>query len=101
MMAMINLDAFATSDILDAIDHLDRMRALLADTDFGEPSLRDELIKLHKLALNAESDDAPELANHAFEVECEVGNIFEAAESLQSVLMKITDAVYDGDDDWN
>lgn len=98
-MPKIDLDAFESGDILHAIDHLDRLRALLADSDFGEPSIRDDLITLHKLAMNAQSDDAPDLADHAFEVECLVDDLFDAIESIQTILTKITDAIYDDEED--
>lgn len=97
-MTKINLDAFDTSEILDAIDHLDRLRAMLSDSDFGEPSIRDDLIRLHKLAMNANAEDATDLTDHAFEVECQVDDLSEATDQIQRVLMKITSSIYDDDD---
>ncbi|QDV81253.1 hypothetical protein [Planctomycetes bacterium TBK1r] len=98
-MTKIDLETFETSEILKAVDYLDRLRALLADSDFGEPSIRDDLLRLHKLAMNANGEDATELANHAFEVECQIDDLSEAVDKIQSILMKITRSIYDDDEE--
>ena len=44
---------FETTTLLDAVDHLDRLRSELADDeDFRPPTIRQDLLRLHQLAMD-------------------------------------------------
>lgn len=78
---------FETTTLLDAVGHLDRLRAELADDeDFRPPTIRQDLLRLHQLAMevvnNGYLNKGEELFDLAFELEDQVFDLMENDEEV-------------------
>ena len=89
---------FETYDLLTSIDRLDEVRGILADgVHLEPPEIRDDLLKLHQLAMavanNGETSAAKvhEMLMLADDIDSEVFRMIEALEYIQKVLTKLTD----------
>ena len=97
---------FETTTLLDAVDHLDRLRAELGDDeDFRPPTLRQDLLRLHQLAMDVVNsgylNKGEELFDLAFELEDQVFGLMENLEAIQDTLSALTDLAPDEDEDEN
>ena len=89
-------DGFDTYSLLHAIDELDKMRGHLNDREHhNPPEIRNDLLKLHALAMavvnEGEADRAQEMFDLAFEIEDQLSDISEALERIQETIAKLTD----------
>ena len=87
---------FETTTLLDAVDHLDSLRAELGDDeDFRPPTLRQDLLRLHQLAIEMVNsgylNKGEELFDLAFELEDQVFGLMENLEAIQDTLSALTD----------
>ena len=93
-------DEFVTHDILNVIDNLDEVRAIISD-QFNEdgfprpPELRTKLLKLHQKAhhiineYDCDKDDG--MFDLAWEIEDEIFTAIENLEKIQEVIQALTD----------
>ena len=82
------MNNFETTDLLRAVEDIDKARSYLNDRDYGAPpEIRDDLLKLHSVAMdiinNGWMDKTQEMFEMATSLEMEV---FDLIEHLQSVL---------------
>ena len=93
------LDEFETTELLGAVDDVDNIRGMLADGEHLEPpKLREDLMKLHGLAMrvcNEGTDERSELFELAIEVEDEVEDIRDAANRILDVVRQLTEADFE------
>ena len=95
---------FETTTLLDAVDHLDRLRSELADDeDFRPPTIRQDLLRLHQLAMDVVNSGylskGEELFNLAFDLEDQVFGLMENLEAIQDTLSALTRLAPDEDKD--
>jgi hypothetical protein len=87
-------DGFATQSLLDAVDELDTLRGLLGDDGAKPPVLRNQLLRLHQLAMaviNTGAEGQVEaLFELAGELEDEVFDTLEAVTRLHETLSTLT-----------
>ena len=89
-------DGFDTLSLIRAIDELDKMRGHLNDGDHHKPpEIRNDLLKLHGLAMDVVNegvaDRAQALFHLAFEIEDQLSDLSEALENIQETIAKLTD----------
>ena len=90
-------DEFDTMKLLDAVDQLDNLRGLLADgPNLEPPEVRDDLLKLHTIAHQVINEGYPlsddldhNLLTLAGDIECQIGDISEAADSILNTLSEL------------
>ena len=84
------IEDFDTSELLESVDDLDSIRGILADGPRLEPpQLRNDLMKLHGLAMQAcreTGEGDRELFDLATDVEGDVEDIRDAAERIPDLL---------------
>ena len=95
---------FETTTLLDTVGHLDRLRVELADDeDFRPPTLRQDLLRLHQLAMDVVNrgylSKGEELFDLAFELDDQVFDLMENLEAIQNTLSALTDLAPDEDED--
>ena len=95
---------FETTTLLDAVDHLDRLRSELADDEyFRPPTIRQDLLRLHQLAMEVVNsgylNKGEELFDLAFELEDQVFDLMENLEAIQDTLSALTGLAPDEDED--
>ena len=98
------LDEFETTELLGAVDDVDNIRGILADGEHLEPpKLREDLMKLHGLAMRVCNegweDERSELFELANEVQDEVEDIRDAANRILDVVRQLTEADFEEDED--
>ncbi len=98
------LDEFETTDLLGAVDDVDNIRGMLADGEHLEPpKLREDLMKLHGLAMRVCNegwdDERSELFELATEVEDEVEDIRDAANRILDVVRQLTEADFEEEEE--
>ncbi len=86
---------FATADLLTAVDSLDALRGHLNDREhFQPPEIRDELLKLHGLAMRVigagARGGAAEMFDLAEDLEEQVAQMLEDMEQIADTLEKLT-----------
>jgi hypothetical protein len=89
------LAEFDTSDILDAVEEIDQIRYMLNDDEEtnAPAQLREDLMKLHQLAMNAwntGAGDPKELFGLAFELEDQLEEIVEHAQKALATVAEFT-----------
>lgn len=100
---------FETTDLLRAVDSIDRLRDDLNDREHGAPpEIRSELLKLHQLAMDVINSGSKSQAAEFFELagklDIQVEEMMEALEQVQDTLSKLMElypeSLYynDGDD---
>ena len=96
------LEEFETHDLLEAVDHLDSIRSIVADGPNLKPSqIRIDLLKLHQLAMKVRNEghgDVGGLMELAIEIEDQVAQMREASESIIEVLRGITESGIEQDE---
>ena len=95
MAAKRTLADFETHDLLEAVDHLDQIRGILADGPQYQPlQIRVDLLKLHGLAMlcNEGGNNETELIELATDIEYEIEEIRDAADWILEVLRGLTEA---------
>ena len=95
---------FETTTLLDAVDHLDRLRSELGDDeDFRPPTIRQDLLRLHQLAMDVVNrgylSKGEELFDLAFDLEDQVFGLMENLEAIQDTLGALTRLAPDEDED--
>ena len=94
---------FFTSDILTTIQHIDQLRVVLADDeDFRPPQIRDDLLRLHQLAMEFVNYGDPqtgrEVRDKAFDLQDNIFTMIESLEAIDKTLSELTDLVPEDDD---
>ncbi len=89
-------EKFETSDVLDAVKHLDVLRqALSDDEDWKPPAIRQDLLKLHQLAMavshRGDISQAQAMFDLAFELEDQLFDVWESCKAIEKTLQAITD----------
>lgn len=84
-----------TVAILKTVDAIDRLRAELASAGAdGSPTIRDELMQLHRLALTVHDRGAPEQLSEFFDLandlELQVGEWLETLGEIQATISAVT-----------
>jgi hypothetical protein len=90
-------DEYDTHKLLDAVDELDRIRGILADgPNLEPPEIRGELLRLHKITSAVVNEGRPipddDEKNPFFladEIESEISEIHEAAETILDALSEL------------
>ena len=95
---------FETTTLLDAVDHLDRLRSELSDDeDFRPPTIRQDLLRLHQLAMEVVNSGylskGEELFDLAFDLEDQVFGLMENLEAIQDTLSALTQLAPDEEED--
>ncbi len=91
------VDGFDTMTILGAVDGLDELRADFADDDetCAPMSVRDDLLKLHELAMNVVNmggrSHALEMFDLASDIEMELSEMVEKLEAVRDAIGELTD----------
>lgn len=85
---------FETTDLLSAVDAVDRLRDDLNDgEDFRPPELRISLLKLHELAMdvvnNGSRSQASKMFDLAIELDDQVSGMMNELELIQDTLRKL------------
>jgi hypothetical protein len=88
-------EGFDTWDLLDAVDHFDEMRTHLNDAGpFRPPIMRDELLALHQLAMEAypggPKESLVKLYDAAEDLESIAFDLMMQAEKLHEILQSLT-----------
>lgn len=82
---------FETTDLLAAIDAVDRLRDDLNDRDDGAPpAIRDDLLKLHQLAMAVVNNGVRSHATKFFEL---AGDLDDQVSSMMESLEQIRDTL--------
>ena len=89
-------DNYDTTALLDAVEHVDEARRHLSDGEFCKPpQIRDDLLKLHQLAMDVvnhgNTENASEMFNMASDLEMQVSDLIESLEAIQETLGKLTE----------
>jgi hypothetical protein len=89
-------DSFETTKLLSAVDAVDVLRRELGDDEDGcPPKLRDDLLKLHQLAMavfnEGSRSQVGELFNFAVELEFQVYDLTETLEQVQKTLSELAE----------
>lgn len=100
---------FETTWLLDAVDHLDELRAYLGDgSPLEAPEIRTDLLKLHSLAMevvnNGSQSRLQEMIDLAFDLEDQTSDMMAALEKIQEVIQQLINllpeaAEFDDDDE--
>lgn len=90
------VDSFDTSTLLEAVDELDELRSDFADRENGAPmELRDELLKLHQVAMdvvhNGARSKALEMFDLAADIESEMDELIDQLQTLRDTVGSLTD----------
>lgn len=89
-------DNFETTDLFRTVDHLDEIRSVLSNRDgLQPPEIRDDLQKLHTLAMDVvnhgETHKAEEMFELADDIDSVLGEVTEHIEAIQEVLNNLLD----------
>jgi hypothetical protein len=78
---------FDTRELLDVIDIFDSLRPIVSDKDgYIPPDIRDDLLKLHKLAVN--------VFNHGYSASAqEMEKMFDLNDEISSVMFQLKEDV--------
>ena len=82
-------EAIETIQVLDAVDHLDRMRSHIGDRDINTPpQIRDDLMKLHSILREVLSASDNDTSDHGlFELVWDIEeNLYPVLENVQKIL---------------
>ncbi|NEZ68337.1 transposase [Leptolyngbyaceae cyanobacterium CCMR0082] len=98
-------EGFETTRLLSAVDHVDQLRQLLGDDeDFRPPQIRQDLLRLHQLAMefvnNGAMSKGPELFDLAFDLDDQIFTIREALDEVEKTIQTLTDLAPDPDEDY-
>lgn len=91
------VDSFDTSTLLEAVDGLDELRSdFFADRENGAPlELRDDLLKLHQVAIDVVSNGARskalEMFDLAADIESELDELIHQLQSVRDTIGSLTD----------
>ncbi len=93
---------FESRDLLTAIKKVDFLRRELADGyDLRPPEIRQDLLKLHDIAMdvinNGYRRKSNEMFDLAFDIEYQVDDMMESLEELQTILSNLTGLAPDPD----
>lgn len=98
-------EGFETTSLLDAIDHLDNLRRGLSDDGIRPPQLRDDLLKLHQLAMDyineGDLDKQEELFDLAFDIGDRIFDWVQSLEAIEITLQNLTAFAPDPDDEYD
>lgn len=99
-------EKFETSDLLDAVSHLDILRqALSDDEDWRPPEVRQDLLKLHQLAMEVshrgDMTQAQPMFDLAFEIEDQLLTVWESLTAIEKIVQGITDLADEFYDDFD
>ena len=86
---------FETAWLLDAVGQVDELRGYLNDGEYGRPpEIRDDLLKLHGLAMdvvnNGWDTDLKKMAELAVGIEDEILDIMRHTDALYQIVNKLT-----------
>lgn len=90
------LAAFGTSRLLQAVDAVDAMREHLEGEGYAPPEIRNDILKLHALAMNVSGTVGPDtesmraLFELADGIDCRVGEVADALENLRAIIEELT-----------
>jgi hypothetical protein len=78
---------FDTRDLLDAVDIFDSLRPIVSDKDGSiPPDMRDDLLKLHRFAMN--------VFNHGYYTQAEeIEEMFDLTDDINSVMFQLEEGV--------
>ena len=85
---------FETMDLIYAVDHIDKLRYFLGDgPDFQPPEIRNDLMKLHELAMeviNQRSEtNLTEFVNLAEDIDSDLFQMMQSLEAVQKTLRQL------------
>jgi len=88
-------DGFDTMSLVHAVDELDKMRRHLNDREHhNPPEIRDDILKLHDLAMDVVNHGmkgrASAMFDLAIEIEDQLSDLSEALENIQETIAKLT-----------
>jgi hypothetical protein len=89
-------DGFDTVSLIQAVDDLDQMRGHLNDrAHHNPPEIRNDILKLHDLAMDVVNhgmkDRAPALFELAIEIENQLSHLSTALKNIQETIAKLID----------
>lgn len=89
-------DGFDTVSLIQAVDELDQMRGHLNDREHhNPPEIRNDILKLHDLAMDVVNHGmkgrAPALFELAIEIEDQLSDLSAALENIQETIAKLMD----------
>ncbi len=89
-------DSFETTTLLSAVEAVDVLRGELSDDEDGcPPKLRDDLLRLHQLAMavfnEGSRSQVEELFNFAVELEFQVSDMTETLGQVQKTLSELAE----------
>ena len=91
-------DEFDTRKVLDAVDGLDNVRGVLGDDEDGRPpEVRQDLLKLHKMAMSmretqsSDPEEMEQLLNLATDIEMTVSECIEDLTRITDVVSRLLD----------
>ena len=89
-------DGFDTVSLIQAVDELDQMRGHLNDrAHHNPPEIRNDILKLHDLAMDVVNhgmkDRAPALFELAIEIEDQLSDLGTALDNIQETIAKLID----------
>jgi hypothetical protein len=89
-------DGFDTVSLIQAVDELDQMRGHLNDrAHHNPPEIRNDILKLHDLAMDVVNHGmkgrAPALFELVIEIEDELSDLSTALENIQETIAKLID----------
>ena len=87
---------FETTWLLTAVDKVDELRRMLMDGEDGEPpEIRDDLLRLHGLAMEVMNNGVTSKVEAFFElaqgIESQIEDIIEALEFIQRVFTRLNE----------
>ncbi len=84
---------FETTALLTAVDRIDLVRGRLRDEGLAPPEMRDDLLKLHGMAMDVVNNGfvrhAPEMFSLADDLSGQVFDLIEALQEVQDTLDKL------------
>lgn len=96
-------EQFETSDLLDAVGHVDILSRELSDgANLRPPAIRKELLRLHQLAMDVSHrgnlTQAQEMCDLAFAIEDQLFTIWESFKAVEETIQGITNLANEFDD---
>lgn len=98
-------EGFETTRLLSAVDQVDELRRMLGDDeDFRPPEIRQDLLRLHQLAMAFVNEGAlskgQEMFDLAFDLDDQIFSMREALDAIEKTIQTLTELAPDPDEDY-